>query len=242
MSLLLGLAQGGELFTRMSKVGTLNQPTVALYVAMVASALGFLTIRSIAHRDLKLENLLFDAQGYLKLVDFGFAKVIKDRTFTFCGTPDYLAPEILSGKGHTFAVDWWTLGILAYEMLHGEPPFAEHDQMATFKRISSGQYRISSRVSKEAADLIQRLLVHNPAKRLGMLSGAEQDVFNHALCKHIDIAALLRKEIKPPFVPNLKDPLDTSNFDDYPPPASNKKYDKYLDGKYDELWDKEFSS
>ena len=135
MSLLLGLAQGGELFTRMSKVGTLNQPTVALYVAMVASALGFLTIRSIAHRDLKLENLLFDAQGYLKLVDFGFAKVIKDRTFTFCGTPDYLAPEILSGKGHTFAVDWWTLGVFIYELLEGRPPFVATTLEDTFTDI-----------------------------------------------------------------------------------------------------------
>jgi len=241
VSLLLGLAQGGELFTRMSKVGTLSQPAVSLYVAMVASALGFLSIRSIAHRDLKLENLLFDDKGYLKLVDFGFAKIINERTFTFCGTPDYLAPEILSGKGHNWAVDWWTLGILAYEMLHGEPPFAENEQMATFKRISGGQYRISSRVSKEAADLIQRLLVHNPAKRLGMLAGGEKDILKHPLCKDIDTAKLLAKQIKPPFVPNLKDPTDTSNFDDYGTPSSGKKYDKYLDAKYDATWEKEFS-
>jgi len=244
VSLLLGLAQGGELFTRMSKVGTLNQTAVSLYVAMVASALGFLSARKIAHRDLKLENLLFDAQGYLKLVDFGFAKVIQDRSFTFCGTPDYLAPEILSGKGHNWAVDWWTLGILMYEMLHGEPPFAENDQMATFKRISSGQYRISSRVSKESADLIQRLLVHNPAKRLGMLAGAEADILKHPVCSSVDAGKLIRKEIKPPFVPNLKDPTDTSNFDDYgsAPSTSGKKYDKYIDAKYEELWEKEFGS
>ena len=95
VKLLLGLALGGELFTRMSKVGTLRTKDTALYVAMVASALGFLTSRNIAHRDLKLENLMFDEKGYLKLVDFGFAKVIDGRTFTFCGTPDYLAPEIL---------------------------------------------------------------------------------------------------------------------------------------------------
>ena len=125
-------------------------------------------------------------------------------------------------------------------MLHGEPPFAENDQMATFKRIAAGNYRVSSRVGKDAADFIQRLLQQNPAKRLGMLAGGEQDVFKHAFCSSIDIPKLVKKEVKVPFVPNLKDPTDTSNFDSYPPPASGKKYDKYLDAKYDELWEREF--
>jgi len=240
VKLLLGLALGGELFTRMSKVGTLRTKDTALYVAMVASALGFLTSRNIAHRDLKLENLMFDEKGYLKLVDFGFAKVIDGRTFTFCGTPDYLAPEILAHKGHTFAVDWWTLGILTYEMLHGEPPFCEDDQMATFKRISVMDYRISSQINPDAADLIKRLLQHNPSKRYGMLAGGATDVFNHNLCKHIDVEKLTKKELPTPWAPKIKDPLDTSNFDSYPAPSSGKKYDKHLDSKYDETWSSEF--
>ena len=106
---------------------------------MVGCALGFLTGKKIAHRDLKLENLMFDESGYLKLVDFGFAKLVEERTWTFCGTPDYLAPEILAHKGHNYAVDWWTLGVLTFEMLHGEPPFASQDQMSTFKKIAHNQ-------------------------------------------------------------------------------------------------------
>jgi len=240
VSLLLTLAQGGELFTRISKVGVFKPAEASLYCAMVTSALGFLSARSIAHRDLKLENLLFGADGYLMLVDFGFAKEITDKTWTFCGTPDYLAPEILAHKGHNWAVDWWTLGILTYEMLHGEPPFASHDQMETFQKIQRGTYRMGSRVPADAKDLIERLLVHNPAKRLGMLAGAENDLFKHPFCAHIDVNAMLQKKIKPPFVPKLSDPTDTSNFDSYPEPAPNKKYEKYLDAKYDEMWEKEF--
>ena len=238
--LLLGLALGGELFTRMSKVGMLKAKDACLYVSMTAAALGFLTARNIAHRDLKPENLLLDDKGYLKLVDFGFAKKIESRTFTFCGTPDYLAPEILSHAGHNCAVDWWTLGVLTYEMLHGEPPFVEDDQMATFKRIAALDYKIRSHVPPEAKDLIKRMLLTNPSKRIGMLSGGEKDIYAHPMCAHIDIQRLLKKEITPPWVPKCKDPTDCSNFDSYPAMSSGKKYDKYLDKKYDAVWVKEF--
>ena len=240
VQLLLGLALGGELFTRMSKVGMLKAKDASMYVAMTAAALGFLSARNIAHRDLKLENLLFDEKGYLKLVDFGFAKRIESRTFTFCGTPDYLAPEILSHAGHNHGVDWWTLGVLTYEMLHGEPPFVEDDQMATFKRIAALDYKVRSHVPAEAKDLIKRLLQTNPSKRIGMLSGGDKDIYNHPLCAHIDISRLLKKEITPPWVPKCKDPTDCSNFDSYPAMSSGKKYDKFIDKKYDPTWMKEF--
>ena len=100
--------------------GTLSSADAAVYAAMVASAFGFLASKSIAHRDLKPENLLFDEHGYLKLVDFGLAKVVPERTWTFCGTPDYIAPEILESTGHNWAVDWWTLGVLTHEMMRTE--------------------------------------------------------------------------------------------------------------------------
>jgi cGMP-dependent protein kinase len=241
VQLLLGLCPGGELFNLMSRVGTLKADKTAMYVAMVASALGFLSARNIAHRDLKLENLLFDDKGYLKLVDFGFAKVVESRTWTFCGTPDYLAPEILSHAGHNFAVDWWTLGILTYEMLHGEPPFCEDDQMATFNRISRLDYRVKPHVPAEAKDVITKLLVANPAKRLGMLAGAENDILGHKFCSGVDMAKLLKREHPGlPFVPKCKDPTDCSSFDTYPPPSSGKKFDKYLDKKHDKTWETEF--
>ena len=238
--LVLDLCLGGELFTRMSKVGVLKAKDAAIYTAMVASALGFLSARNIAHRDLKLENLMFDAKGYLKVIDFGFAKIIEKRTWTFCGTPDYLAPEILSHAGHNHAVDWWTLGILLYEMVHGEPPFVDDDQMVTFKRISKLDYRVRSTIPPECKDLIQKILVLNPSKRYGMLAEAENDVLRHPLLAHIDVQKLIKKELPVPFVPKCKDPTDCSNFDHYPAMSSGKKYDKYLDKKYDETWAKEF--
>ena len=208
----------------------------SIYTAMVAAALGFLSARNIAHHDLKLENLMFDAKGYLKVIDFGFAKVIEKRTWTFCGTPDYLAPEILSQSGHNHAVDWWTLGVLLYEMVHGEPPFADDDQMVTFKRISRLDYRCRSHIAPECRDLIGKLLQTNPSKRYGMLADAEQDVYKHAVCKHIDVKKLLKKELPVPFVPKSLEQC----FDSYPAMSSGKKYDRYLDKKYDETFEKEF--
>ena len=116
-----------------------------LYAGMVTCAFGYLHARKIAHRDLKPENLLFDKEGYLKLVDFGFAKVIKDRTWTLCGTPEYLAPEIISNKGHNLSVDWWALGILIFEMLHGTPPFVAEDPMDIYQQASAPARRARRR-------------------------------------------------------------------------------------------------
>ena len=123
----------------------------------------------------------------------------------------------------------------------GEPPFVEDDQMATFKRIQANDYHISGHVNADTSDLIRKLLVPMPSKRLGMLRGAEQDVLDHRMCCTIDPKKLLAKEVKVPFVPRISDPTDTSNFDSYPAPSSGKKYDRYIDAKYEETWNKEFS-
>ena len=247
--LLLELLPGGELFARLQKVGILKEPACAAYVAMVASALGFLGLRSIAHRDLKLENLMLDGAGYLKLVDFGFAKVIEDRTWTFCGTPDYLAPEIVKNAGHTRAVDWWALGVLTYEMLHGEPPFVDTDQMQTFKRIAAGRYTIGRQCSEAARHLIRRLLEPSPAVRLGMLANGATDVHSSALCNGIDVAALEARRVPPPFVPQIQGVTDTSHFDTDPGAEHERwlmeqQFASYLkDGaKHQEIWEQEFTS
>jgi cGMP-dependent protein kinase len=243
VSLLVGLAQGGEMFTRLTKVRKFTQKAATLYTAMIASALGFLGARSIAHRDLKLENLLFDADGYLKMVDFGFAKVVETRTYTFCGTPDYMPPETISGRGHNFAVDWWALGVLLYEMLHGKAPFASPNHMATFQRISAGKFVLSPQLSAESAHLIRRLLVRNPARRLGVLANGDSDVLTHPAVKWVDVPRMLRKELSSlPFTPAVDDPTDTSSFSHCRAhlEARSDKFDKHLNPKYDALWEKEF--
>lgn len=241
VSLLFGLVQGGDLFTRLTSIGTMSQKAASFYVATIAMALGYLSTRQIAHRDLKLENLMLDAHGYLQLVDFGFAKVVTERTYTVCGTPDYLAPEVVGGKGHHFAVDWWALGVVFYECLHGKPPFAERDQMATLRRIQSGNYKMHPKHSKEAAELTRKLLSVNPAKRLGVLVNKERDVLRHPVCAWIDAPQLLSKHIKPPYVPKVDGPSDTSNFRAPPTSSpSSKKFDKFIDPKYDVMWEGEF--
>ena len=185
-----------------------------------------------------------DEKGYLKLVDFGFAKVVQERTWTFCGTPDYLAPEIVGNKGHNRAVDWWTLGVLTFEMLHGQPPFMADDQMATFKRIASGRYVVENHVSTQARDLIRKLLLPNPAMRIGMLKGGAQDVLQHGFCSKIEVDKLLKRELPAPYTPKVKGFDDLSNFDKFPADggetAANAKYEKHLDAKYDEVWSREF--
>lgn len=123
-------------------------------------------------------------------------------------------------------------------MTHGEPPFVEDDQMATFKRIQANRYSISSHINAETSDMIRRLLVPTPSKRLGMLAGAENDVLQHRMCAHIDPVQLYQKKLKVPFVPKAD---ISSNFDHYPNPSSGKKYDRYIDAKYDEVWNKEFA-
>ena len=143
---------------------------------MVASAFSYLHARKVVHRDLKPENLLFDCDGYLKLVDFGFAKVVRDRTFTLCGTPEYLAPEIISNKGHGLGADWWTLGILLYEMLVGNPPFAADNQMDIYHKIMRGKYKVPSHFPKAAKEIVSRLLSSNPAARLGCLKSGSKEV------------------------------------------------------------------
>jgi len=238
--MMLEVAMGGELFTQLRIVGRFPEADACLYGSMVTAAFAYLHARRIAHRDLKPENLLFDKDGYLKLVDFGFAKVIKDRTWTLCGTPEYLAPEIISNKGHNVGADWWTLGILIYEMLVGQPPFVADNQIDTYHKIMRGKYKIPQNFPKDGKDMISKLLCHNPAARLGTWKGGAKDVINHPFFESINWAKLEAREIKVPFVPSIKDPLDVSNFDQVPPSNDAAQWERYNDPSYEHIWQSEF--
>lgn len=137
----LDYINGGELFTYMKTEDTFDSPTARFYAAQVVLMFEYLHSKDIIYRDLKPENLLLAPNGYLRLVDFGFAKHCKGHTYTLCGTPEYLAPEILLNKGHGKAVDWWCLGIFTYEMLIGQAPFTDEDPMKIYQMILKGQVK-----------------------------------------------------------------------------------------------------
>eukprot|EP00128_Syssomonas_multiformis_P013295 Colp12_sorted_trinity150504_noHs@18367 len=211
--LLMELIQGGELFTILRRARRFNNDTARFYAACVVSAFSHLHAQHILYRDLKPENLLLDSQGYIKVVDMGFAKRVKHRTYTVCGTPEYLAPEIVSGsKGHDKGVDWWTLGVLIYEMLVGITPFLADDQMVIYRNILTADVRYPSDMKPEAKNIIAGLLVKSRVRRLGNLKNKSADVMNHPFFAGMDWEALKRKQIPPPFVPQVKAMDENPNF------------------------------
>lgn len=232
---LLEPSLGGELFSVLRARTFFDEDTARFYAASVVLAFEYMHARNIIYRDLKPENLLLDEKGYLKVTDFGFAKIVTGRTYTLCGTPDYLAPEIVAGKGHGKGVDWWTLGILIYEMLSSYPPFYDEDPMKTYAKIMHGKISFPSHFSKEAVDLIKKLLHHKPTKRLGVTKGSASAIKEHPFFANFDWKALYEKRLPAPIVPKIKGPEDTSNFDDYP---DDDGVPAYIDNGTD--WDADF--
>jgi len=146
----------------------------------------YLHNENIVYRDLKPENILIKEDGYLKLTDFGFAKYVEGRTYTLCGTPEYLAPEILLNKGHGKPVDWWCLGILLYEMLAGIDPFNDEDPMAIYQKILKGKVKFPRNFDRGAKSLVKHLLVGDLNKRFGNLKGGANDIKNHRFFKKLN--------------------------------------------------------
>ncbi|KAG1663103.1 hypothetical protein FOA52_010506 [Chlamydomonas sp. UWO 241] len=209
---------GGELFHHLDVEGSFNEHTAVFYAANVVLAFEFLHGQGVIYRDLKPENLLLDARGYLKMADFGFAKAIGDgKTYTICGTPDYQAPEVILKRGATKAVDYWGLGVLIFEMLVGDPPFKSltGDPWDTFRRALSGRFFVPNFISDTASDVIFKLLQVNPDKRLGSGPAGIEDIKSHPFFASVDWKTLATKKGKAPFKPKVRNPLDTSNFDNF---------------------------
>ena len=160
---------GGELFTYLRSVGKFSPNQACFYASHVTLMFEYLHSKNVIYRDLKPENLLIDPDGYLKLTDFGFAKIVEGRTYTLCGTPEYLCPEILTNKGHGKGVDWWTLGILIYEMIAGIDPFNDDDPMAIYQNILRGVIKFPRKFDRDARSLVKHLPQADLSKRYGNL-------------------------------------------------------------------------
>ena len=163
----------------------------------------YLHSKNIIYRDLKPENILIDKTGYLKLTDFGFAKICEGRTYTLCGTPEYLAPEILLNKGHGKPVDWWTFGVLVYEMNAGIDPFNDEDPMLIYQKILKGKFKFPQSFNSNAKSLVKHLLEADLSKRYGNLKGGVSDIKNHRFFKGLDWDNLVNLKINPPYVPKV---------------------------------------
>lgn len=239
--LVLAFVNGGELFHHLQQDGRFKEERAKFYAAELLSALECLHNYNIIYRDLKPENILLDYTGHIALCDFGLCKLNmkeKDKTNTFCGTPEYLAPELLLGNGYSKTVDWWTLGILIFEMLTGLPPFYDENTNEMYKRILTEELRIPDYIGPQARDILKRvsfitiinellphikkltnlflyivqLLDRNPATRLGA-NGADE-IKRHPFFADINWAKLMAKKYAPPFRPNVASAIDTSNFDE----------------------------
>nr|XP_034977246.1 serine/threonine-protein kinase N2 isoform X2 [Zootoca vivipara] len=209
-------AAGGDLMMHIH-TDVFSEPRAVFYAACVVLGLQYLHEHKIVYRDLKLDNLLLDTEGFVKIADFGLCKEgmgFGDRTSTFCGTPEFLAPEVLTETSYTRAVDWWGLGVLIYEMLVGESPFPGDDEEEVFDSIVNDEVRYPRFLSTEAISIMRRLLRRNPERRLGAGEKDAEDVKRHHFFRLIDWNALLAKKMKPPFVPIIRGREDVSNFDD----------------------------
>uniref|UniRef100_A0A8C9VU19 protein kinase C n=1 Tax=Scleropages formosus TaxID=113540 RepID=A0A8C9VU19_SCLFO len=207
---------GGDLMMHIH-ADVFTEPRAMFYAACVVLGLHFLHDHKIVYRDLKLDNLLLDTEGYVKIADFGLCKEgmgYGDRTSTFCGTPEFLAPEVLTDTSYTRAVDWWGLGVLVYEMLVGESPFPGDDEEEVFDSIVNDEVRYPRFLSTEAIGLMRRLLRRNPDRRLGSSEKDAEDVKKQPFFRGMDWEALLQKKLPPPFIPSIVGKEDVSNFDE----------------------------
>ncbi|NXG74453.1 KS6A2 kinase, partial [Baryphthengus martii] len=214
--LILDFLRGGDLFTRLSKEVMFTEEDVKFYLAELALALDHLHGLGIIYRDLKPENILLDEEGHIKITDFGLSKEAIDhdkRAYSFCGTIEYMAPEVVNRRGHTQSADWWSFGVLMFEMLTGSLPFQGKDRKETMALILKAKLGMPQFLSIEAQSLLRALFKRNPSNRLGAGFDGVEEIKRHPFFVTIDWNKLYRKEIKPPFKPAVGRPEDTFHFD-----------------------------
>jgi serine/threonine protein kinase len=215
--LVLDYVPGGELFSRLKEEHQFSERRTKLYAAEILLGLGHLHSKGFIYRDLKPENILVDRDGHLKLTDFGLVKPKMGEgsatTTTFCGTPEYIAPEMLQQKPYTKAVDWWSFGILVYEMLCGLPPFYDENTNRMYRAILHDEVNFPGSTSPLAQDLILKLLERNPRERMGSGDEDYREIQSHLFFTGIEWEDVLTKRVMPEWVPTIKDATDTSNFD-----------------------------
>ena len=212
----MNFIRGGELFNHLHKCKYFPEEETKFYCAIIGLALEYLHTHGIVYRDIKPDNILIDEDGYLKLADFGMAKMLKDqeKAFSLCGTPEYFAPEIITREGHNKSADWWSYGILLYEMLYGIPPFYSKNTEKMFELITKAEIKYPKKiqVSENAKDLISKLLIKDQDLRLGADGGFET-IKKHPFFKGFDFKALEEKKIEAPYIPTLRGSIDVTNFD-----------------------------
>ena len=210
--------QGGDLFFHLHEKRYTVFPEIKarFYIMELVIALDFLHQNNMIYRDLKPENILLDSQGHVKLTDFGLSKIFEnedDKAYTVCGTPQYLAPEILLRKGYDKAVDWWSLGCVLYEMLYGRLPFKLKKGQKISLNIYKEEIAFDKKISEEAKDLIINLLIFDPKSRLGSGVDGGEKIKNHNFFKGVNWKDVWDRKLEPPFVPNLKSDQDLKYFD-----------------------------
>ena len=216
--MVMDFVNGGHLFFQLYNQGIFTEEQARLYTAEIVQAVAHLHSLGFVHRDLKPENVLLDAQGHVKITDFGLSKgdmTDEPSTNSLCGTIEYMAPEIIKGKGHGKGVDWWSVGILLYEMLNGLPPFRSNNKAKLQKQIAQERVKLPTHLTSDACSLLKGLLHKDPTKRLGYGEKGSEDVMKHPFFKPINWRKLEKLEVPPLFIPDVNGHLCVQNFDSH---------------------------